>query len=126
MTEPHSSQLRAKKKQSVGGGTRASRNAAMTQESTLYSMNNSIESPRRTGAMQTPMAHSMQVDSLQTSPRGTMRHASTPHGKAVPLSHQKFKKGPKRVNNMKDMVFIYADMGQSKQLRQEAVASHIR
>lgn len=72
-------------------------------------MNNSIESPRRTAAIQTPMAHSMQVDSLQTSPRNAMRHAGTPQGKGV--SQQKFKKGPKRVNNMKDMVFIYADMG---------------
>ena len=80
-------------------------------------MNNSIESPRHTtGTMQTPMTHSMQVDSLRTSPKGTMR-LTTPQGKALPMSQQKFTKKTKRVNNMKDMVFIYADMGQSKQLR---------
>ena len=122
--EPFSSTMHTKKK-SVGGGHRSSRNAAITQESTLYSINNSIESPRRTGAMQTPMAHSIQVDSVQqASPRGVMRHATTPSGKGMPMSGQKFKKGSKRGgNNMKDMVFIYADMGQSKQNRQEAVAS---
>ena len=42
---------------------------------------------------------------------------TTPQGKALPMSQQKFTKKTKRVNNMKDMVFIYADMGQSKQLR---------
>ena len=31
----------------------------------------------------------------------------------------------KRANNLKDMVVIYADLGQ-KQLRQEAVATQIR
>ena len=78
------------------------------------------------GSMQTPMAHSIQVDSsLQTSPRG-MRNANTPQSRGMPMTQNKFRKGSKRANNMKDMVFIYADMAQSKQLRQEAVASQIR
>lgn len=33
-----------------GGGHQSSRNAVMTQDSTLYSMNQSVESPRRKGA----------------------------------------------------------------------------
>lgn len=97
----------------------------MTQDSTLYSMNNSVESPMGVGSMQTPMAHSMQVDSsLQTSPG--IRNVNTPQSKGMPMTQNKFRKGSKRANNMKDMVFIYADMAQSKQLRQEAVASQIR
>ena len=117
MGEQQSSNLKSKRR-SVGGGQRSSRNANMTQESTLYSINNSIESPMGVGAMQTPMAHSTYVDSsLQTSPRGGTRHANTPQSKGMPMTQQKNKKGNKRVNNMKDMVFIYADMNQSKHLR---------
>ena len=42
---------------------------------------------------------------------------ATSQSKGMPQTAQKSKKANKRVNNMKDMVFIYADMNQSKQLK---------
>ena len=61
------------------------------------------------------------------------RHAATPqskgHNNSANNTISKFnttvKRGSnnKRVNNMKDMVFIYADMGQSKFIKQEQLAS---
>jgi len=99
-------------------GVLSSRNAIYTQESTFYSMNNSAESPRGQGnASYTPMT-TMTRNELSMSPRIT----KTPQGKGL---IQKSAKKTKKAIHLRDMVVIYADLG-NKQLRQEAIASQIR
>ena len=104
----------------------------MTQDSTLYSMNNSTESPMA-ATMQNPMANSMHMESsMKASDKLGPRQASSSQGvgsDGMTTSQQKhkLKKGSKRAkneSNLKEMVFLYTDLtSQSKQARQEAVAS---
>ena len=126
-----------KSKRRHGGRQNSVGHAAnMTQDSTLYSMNHSVESPMASATIQNnPMANSMHVDSsMQVSDRLGPRQASSSQGvgsstkqKGNANKKSSNKRGAKNQSQLKDMVFLYTDLGtQSKQMRQEAVASQIR
>ena len=89
---------------------------ATTQNSTFYSVNQSQEpadpfSPFGKGGY----ASDLNSPDVRTTPL-RMRETQTPKLKGVPQQQlQKFKKAA-RVNNMKDIVFVYADLG-PRQLR---------
>jgi hypothetical protein len=95
-------------------GGMSSRNAVYTQQSTLYSMNISAESPRGQGNV-SPSYTPMMRNELSMSPRMT----KTAQGKG---QINKSAKKTKKATNLLDMVVIYADLG-NKHLKQEAIAS---
>ena len=97
-----------------------------TQHSTFYSQQNSFESPRDQGATITPMTSKINYTSSEMiqlpgerneSPKDSRLTKTPTHAKGLlPSQITKFKKAKLANSALKDMVVIYADMGQ-KHLR---------
>ncbi len=90
VVEPQSTRIFAKKSNVGGGPGHMSSRNQITQDSTHYSMNHSIEqTPRHAGALVTPMTNQVysseaQSPDLNTSPR-EIRLTKTPQGKGLPV-----------------------------------------
>lgn len=124
-------------KKSIGGGQEES-NRLMhdaTMQSTFYSQNNSVESPREVGATVTPMTSKINYTSSDTMQSPDQLRNSPSNGESMArltktptqvkgvnaMQMKKFKKAKLANSALKDMVVIYADMG-GKHLRQQAIA----
>mmetsp|Transcript_24294 Transcript_24294/g.28507 ORF Transcript_24294/g.28507 Transcript_24294/m.28507 type:complete len:117 (-) Transcript_24294:298-648(-) len=112
-SEPHSSRIREKR--GSLGIPASSRTHNFTQQSTLYSMNNSAESPSDINNMRTPLTQNQRSFGIDSSlQEHGVRLTKTPQGQPQSPG-PKFKKMRKPAY-MKETVLIYADLG-AKQIR---------